>query len=181
MPLLVTGGTLASLIRVRQVSHTLRSRAHLDAFQSLSHLARTLRYMTNPIRNDAPGTFHHWMNRGARRRPTFLSDADRSDFLELLGVARYRYGVETHGFSLMTNHHHVVVRSQSGELSAAIQYFASQYTRRFNHRHGFDGPQCRARFTSVPITTTEQLMTTTRYVHRNPYSLDPTLALTDHD
>ena len=136
--------------------------------------------MTNPDRNDYAGAWHPRMNRGARKRPTFLVDDDRRDFLDLLGQIRYRYGIETHAYALMTNHHHLVVRSTGGELAPAVRFMASKITRWFNRRHGFDGPQCRARFASVPITTDGQLATTVRYVHRNPYSLDPTISLAEH-
>ena len=117
-------------------------------------------------RTDVAGSFHHVMNRGARRDLVFFDDADRRTFLALLVEAAERTSSEIHGYCLLGNHWHLIVRSD-GLLSTTMQLALSRYVRRFNRRHGFDGPLFRSRFTSTEITTDAQFVATSRYVHRN--------------
>ena len=44
----------------------------------------------------------------------------------------------------------------------------SEYARWYNERHDRTGPLFTGRFTAVPIDSDEQLLTTARYIHRNP-------------
>lgn len=127
--------------------------------------------MARPLRSDPNGEWHHVMNRGARHQAVFLSDFDRLDFLDVLGTTCKRYSVEVHAYCLMGNHYHLLLRCANGNVSQAIQHFASVYTQRFNRRHGFDGALFRGRFHSVPVTSDEQLITVSRYIHRNPKDL----------
>lgn len=112
------------------------------------------------------------MNRGARHQAIFLDDVDRHEFLNALGQMCERYDVEVHAYCLMGDHYHLLLRLPLGNVSLAIQHFASVYTQRFNRRHGFDGALFRGRFHSVPVGTDEQLMTVSRYIHRNPTDID---------
>jgi REP element-mobilizing transposase RayT len=108
------------------------------------------------------------MNRGAGRQPVFFADEDRLLFGRLLGLAHDRFGVEVHGYCLMTNHHHLLLRCPNGHLSEAMQLIGSVYTREVNDRVGRDGPLFRGRFRSITITSDDQLLRTIRYLHRNP-------------
>lgn len=113
------------------------------------------------------------MNRGTRRWNVFLDDVDRWRFLDLLAEMAERFDIDITAYTLMGNHYHIVVYCRSPNLSEAMHWFISQYVRGFNKRHGFDGTLFRSRFHSVEITDEPQLLTTVRYVHRNPLDLDP--------
>ena len=98
----------------------------------------------------------------------FSQDSDRHIFTDLLGALDRDFGVQTHAFCLMENHYHLLLRSTSGELSAAMQHLSANFTRHVNHRRGTDGPIFRGRFHSVSVDRDEQLREVCRYVHRNP-------------
>ncbi len=120
-------------------------------------------------RLDAPDTWHHVMNRGARRRDIFTADVDREMFLDLLGTVDRRFGLETHAYCLMDNHYHLLVRSETGRLSDAMQHLGARFTRALNHRLGVDGAVFRGRFHSVLVTDEAHLPQLVRYLHRNPH------------
>lgn len=124
--------------------------------------------MARPLRTDFEGAWHHVMHRGRRKEPTFRSDADRYDFLELLERIHGRFGVEINAFALMGNHYHLLVHTPEGQLSRAMQYLDGVYTQRFNRRYGLDGSLFRGRFTSKLVDTDGYLSDVVRYIHRNP-------------
>ena len=111
------------------------------------------------------------MNRGVDRQAVYLTDADRREFLRLLGEAHERYEVETLAYCLMDNHFHLLCREISGGLSEAMQHLGSVYTRHTNARVGRDGPLFRGRFHSIPVETDPYLLWVSRYIHRNPLDL----------
>lgn len=124
--------------------------------------------MPRPQRNDFAGAWHHVMNRAHKDVVLFADDQDREVFLATLADAMQRFDVEVHGYCLMGNHYHLLLCSSAGQLSPAMQRFASRYTTRVNRRRGADGPVFRGRFASVPISCSGQLLTVSRYIHLNP-------------
>ncbi len=137
--------------------------------------------MGKPQRYDEAGAWHHVVNRGARHQQAFYNAADCRLFLYLLGEARDRFGLQTHAFCIMGNHYHLVVHSTIGDLSAAMQMIGNNYTRRFNARHGYDGALFRGGFRSKRILTDDYLIQASRYVHRNPLDLGPSVGLETYE
>jgi REP element-mobilizing transposase RayT len=124
--------------------------------------------MARALRVDAPGTFHHVYNRGARKRFVFLDDHDRRRFLYLLGQAVRRTDAKVHAYCLMGNHFHLLVESTNGNLSTLMHHVSCRYVRYFNRRHGFDGPLFTDRFKSKVIADDQNLLAVARYIHQNP-------------
>lgn len=127
--------------------------------------------MSRAPRNDPADGWHHVMNHSIRDHPIFRFDSDRQLFLRCLREAASHAEVAVVAFCLMGNHFHLVVHCLDGGLSVLMHRLTGRYARHFNRRHGFEGSLFRSRFTSVPVTTDEQLLAVTRYVHRNPLEL----------
>lgn len=117
------------------------------------------------------------MNRGARRAPIFETASDARRFLELIGDAIDRTGAEVHAYCLMTNHFHLLVRSPDGSLADFVRHFAARYALTFNQRHGYDGPLFKGRYRSKPVGSDRYLSAVTRYIHRNPLDIRPSVPL----
>ncbi len=124
--------------------------------------------MPRPPRIDFPGAWHHVMNRGADHRDVFQHDADCSVFLDSLATAADRTGLEVHAYCLMTNHFHLLVRSQQGHIASGMQYLLGRFTRLVNLRVKRDGPLFRGRYASVPVGADHQILQVCRYIHLNP-------------
>lgn len=107
------------------------------------------------------------MNRGVAKQTTFFSDEDRIEFGRLLHVGHERFGVKVHAYCLMDNHYHLVLHCPHAGLSDFMHHLGSVLTRHVNDRVQRDGPLYRGRFRSIPVTSDQQLLMTTRYVHRN--------------
>ena len=124
--------------------------------------------MARPLRIEAPGLWHHVMNRGLARQAVFVDEEDRHGFLALLVVASERWGLRTHAACLMDNHFHLLVQDGHGSLSRALRHVLGVYTQRFNRRHGRDGPLFRGRYRSRLVQDDQHLAEIVRYIHMNP-------------
>lgn len=120
------------------------------------------------------------MNRGAGRRVVFRDDDDRRIFVHLLGEMVSGHDVEIHGYCLVGNHYHLIVRSTGGELSAAMQQLGQSFTRWANARRGVDGPIFRGRFHSVRVDREGHLVWLHRYVNSNARDAGWTGRLADY-
>lgn len=127
--------------------------------------------MGRPLRLDAPGCWHHVMNRGAGRRIVFRDDRERACFVALLAELDSRFSVEVHAFCLMGNHYHGVFRSAEARLSEAMAWLGSQFTRYVNEQREVDGAIFRGRFHSVSIERDAHLDWLYGYVNANPVDL----------
>src|SRR5262245_57885009 len=126
--------------------------------------------MPRPLRVDYEGAWHHVMNRGAGRFAVLGKDEDRQLFLDCLVVGSSRYGLEIHGYCLMSTHYHVLVRSTAAQVSDAMRFVSGRFTRTKNLRDSRDGPLFRGRYLSVPIESDSHLTQVSRYIHLNPVS-----------
>ena len=124
--------------------------------------------MPRKPRIDFPGAWHHVMHRGARRAPIFRDDDDCLRFLGVVEDAVQRFGVEVHGYSLMPNHYHLLLRSVRGDLSRAMRHVNAVYTQASNRVRRWDGPLFRGRFHSQLLRSEAHLPYVLAYIHLNP-------------
>ncbi len=131
--------------------------------------------MTRPLRIEYEGAWYHVMNRGAGRRVIYPTDQACEVFLETVGEAVRRFHLEVHGYCLMANHYHLLVRTPLGNLSRAMRHIDGIYTQRHNRLMDTDGPLLRGRYKAIVIDADAYLLTVSRYIHRNPVETEPPL------
>lgn len=77
--------------------------------------------------------------------------------------------VDLIAYCLMPNHFHLIVRQKiDNGVPKFMQKIGTGYTMYFNKRHKSFGHLFQSKFFSKPITTDEQLLHTTAYIHLNP-------------
>lgn len=76
------------------------------------------------------------VSRGNNKQRIFLSDSDRLAFLALLNLVAARHGWHILAYCLMRNHYHLVLRTESGNLSQGMWELNLVYARYFNAEHG---------------------------------------------
>jgi REP element-mobilizing transposase RayT len=123
--------------------------------------------VARPPRHFTEGIYHVAC-RASDDRFLFLSDANRSIFLDRLAstFAKFDLGLVT--YALLSTHYHLVVSLQDGRLSTALQQLHTWYSRRHNKPLGRSAHLFRAHFFSRHIESDEDLLTVCRYVARNP-------------
>lgn len=121
---------------------------------------------------------------------------DKSDFLRMQQVTKYyrlekpsfkfsRYlSLINHGldpnvngerivdivaYCIMGTHVHLILKQlKEGGISNFLSNVLNSYTRYFNIKHNRKGPLWETRFKRVLVSTDEQLLHLTRYIHLNP-------------
>lgn len=124
--------------------------------------------MPRRVRLDLPGEFFHVTARGNDRQPIFLEDADYRFYLAHLKLLLHALGIELHGYCLMPNHIHLLLRALHGSLSRLMQRQQGWYARRFNAKYGRTGHLFERRFDARLISDEAYLMEVIRYIHMNP-------------
>ena len=124
--------------------------------------------MARPLRIQYPGAYYHVMNRGNRREAIFITDTDRSRFVDALADSCETFSVKLIAYVLMANHFHLLVQTADANLSEFMRHFLVTYTVRFNRRHGHSGHVFQGRFKSLLVEEDQYLLPLSRYMHLNP-------------
>ena len=66
--------------------------------------------MARPFRLEFEGALYHLTGRGNARQRIFADQKDCAKFVQLLRESLQRYDVALHGYVLMGNHYHLMLR-----------------------------------------------------------------------
>jgi len=66
--------------------------------------------MARPLRMQYEGAFYHVMNRGNARQPIFRLPEHYKIFINLLVESVVLWEIKIHGFSLLSNHYHLLIK-----------------------------------------------------------------------
>jgi len=114
------------------------------------------------------GALYHLMSRGNDGQHIYLNDADRNLFLETISKMSERFKMDIFAYVLMSNHYHLLVRTNHANLKKAMQWFGTTYTRRFNNRNSKSGHLFQGRYKSVLVQNNAYITQLSCYIHRNP-------------
>lgn len=124
--------------------------------------------MARRLRIHVPDGWYHVMSRGNGGELIYRTDEDRRRFLGLVSELPARFGTEVHGFVLMDNHYHLLLRCRRADLSETLRWLQTAYAIRFNWAHRRRGHVFQGRFKSVLIREEGALDRVARYLHLNP-------------
>jgi putative transposase len=124
--------------------------------------------LARPWRIEYAGAYYHVLSRGNEARDIFFDDGDRKLFLRTLGETSVRFKVDFFAFVLMRNHYHLLLRTNSPNLSRAMQWLGLTYARRLNNRLGRCGHLFQGRFKAMLVESDAYMVELSCYIHRNP-------------
>ncbi|MBU1110735.1 transposase [Patescibacteria group bacterium] len=149
----------------------------------------------NVIKEFCPDSWYHVYNRGVRGLKIFEDKRDKYTFLYLLkkyldpdyrekkfdpvtGEPKYVRSnyvyedAELLAFCLMPNHFHLLVKDISGKgTTMLMRRVVSNYATYYNKESDTSGALFESTYKGVPITSEEQLLHVSRYIHLNPAEL----------
>jgi len=114
------------------------------------------------------GALYHILSRGNESRDIFYINEDRQLFLDTVAEMSERFDLNIIAYVLMSNHYHLLLRTNLANLSKAMQWFGLTYTRRFNNRHLRSGHLFQGRYKSIIVQNDVYLVRLSCYIHRNP-------------
>jgi putative transposase len=124
--------------------------------------------MSRAWRIEFDGAIYHVLSRGNEQRDIFTDDEDRLLFLKLMGEMADRFNIKIYAYVLMSNHYHMLLKTEKSNLSKSMQWLGLTYSRRYNNRHSRSGHLFQGRFKSFLIENDSYLMRLSCYIHRNP-------------
>ncbi len=123
--------------------------------------------MPRPPRAFSEGLYH-LATHASDTRHLFLSDDERSSFLDRLAHTLQRFELGLVAYTLMGNHYHLVLFTPDARVSAALQQLHTWYSRHHNRVHGRGAHLFRSHFLAREITSDAHLLTACRYLAHNP-------------
>lgn len=111
----------------------------------------------------------HVIRRGNNRAPIFGDEADHELIVALLEFTSGRRGVDVHGYTMMTNHYHLMVTPRSATaLPQMMRDLGREYVLRYNRKYGRIGTLWAGRHRAIPITNERYWLTCLKYIEQNP-------------
>lgn len=142
------------------------------------------------VRNFEENSYHHIFNRGVEKRKIFLDIKDYNIFIYYLYIylkplnevllrhpqlplrlqgRNLSSEVSLVSYCLMPNHFHLLLKQKTKDgISKLLKQVTNAYTEYFNKKYARVGSLLQGPFKAVKITTDEQLIHLTRYIHLNP-------------
>ncbi|MFA7573494.1 MAG: transposase [Lutispora sp.] len=111
---------------------------------------------------------YHIMLRGIDKRDIFMSKWDYGKFLEYIKKAKDKSAFQVFGYCLMTNHVHMLLKTEMDDIGDIIKRIAVGYAQYHNIRNGRTGHLFQNRFRSEVVDTEAYFLTVLRYIHQNP-------------
>lgn len=123
--------------------------------------------MPTRLRIDLAG-YHHIINRGVDRMNIFRHDEDKKMFLQIVNKTATIHKVTVHDYCLMDNHYHLLIETESENLSTFMRIVNANYAQYFNKKTKRTGHLWQGRYSSRYITSERYLYTLIRYIEYNP-------------
>ena len=123
---------------------------------------------------------YHIMLRGIDKRDIFMSKWDYGKFLEYIKKAKDKSAFQVFGYCLMTNHVHMLLKTEMDDIGDIIKRIAVGYAQYHNIRNGRTGHLFQNRFRSEVVDTEAYFLTVLRYIHQNPVKAGITKDVKDY-
>lgn len=115
-----------------------------------------------------PNYFYHIGNRGNRQDPLFQNYDDFLAFFHILQRLNEKTPFEIASYCLMTNHYHLLLRSQEVPISKLMAFINKRYANYFNTKYDLTGHVFEKRFFDNIIVDGVGMLDVSRYIHLNP-------------
>ena len=126
------------------------------------------RYFRARQKLDYPGLVSHITQRSTGKEPLFIEDNDYLYMMKLLKDLKSKFNLQIFAFCLMSNHVHILLRQNMGNLSRAMHDLFTVYAMYFNNKYKRKGHLFGGRFRQAACFEDHYLLTASLYIHLNP-------------
>ncbi len=124
--------------------------------------------MPRKPREKSESGIYHVIVRGIGQQDIFHEDDDFERYLETARKVSLESGVSVLGYCLMSNHVHLLLRENDGDVSVFMKRLGVSYAYWYNRKYERTGHVFQDRFKSECVEDDAYLLTVIRYIHRNP-------------
>ncbi|SHJ28430.1 REP element-mobilizing transposase RayT [Geosporobacter subterraneus DSM 17957] len=124
--------------------------------------------MPRQAREKGEFSTYHIIQRGNDRKEIFLSDHDKTRFVETLIKMKNKYNFIIYAYCLMDNHVHLLINDNGNDISKLMKSINVSYVLYFNRKYKRCGHFFQNRFISELITDDKHLIEVSKYIHNNP-------------
>jgi len=111
----------------------------------------------------------HIIQRGNNRSACFYAEEDYLFYLDHLGEACFKHGVDLHAYVLMTNHVHLLMTAKDGDgASQVLKQLGQRYVQYVNRTYRRSGSLWEGRFRSCLVGEEAYFFGCHRYIELNP-------------
>ncbi len=117
---------------------------------------------------EGKNAIYHIIGKSVEGTDIFADDVDRNKFLYLLQKMIKSYKIHFFSYVLMSNHFHLLLKTEEANLSQAMQFLNSSYAHWFNIRHIRKGHLFQDRYKSHLVLNSLYLYSVASYISLNP-------------
>lgn len=111
---------------------------------------------------------YHVVVKGNNSQLLFEENHDYLKYLEILEYQKEKCDFKLFAYCLMSNHVHLLIRTNSVALDSIFRKINTAYANWFNMKYCRTGPIQDGRYYSEPVDSPEYLLSAVRYIHKNP-------------
>lgn len=111
---------------------------------------------------------YHIIQKAAGNEDLFYGEHDKLHFIHLLKEMCKKYGVKVIAFVLMSNHIHILIKTNDFELSHPLKFLFQSYAQYYNAIYRKQGCVYKGRFYSECVRDHLYLLISSLYIHLNP-------------
>lgn len=108
------------------------------------------------------------MARGVRRQAIYQTEEDYLLFQKIVGNTKEIFSFQILAFCLMTNHFHMLIKTEEVEIWKIMNKIMNSYAKNFNGKYGYSGHLFDSRYISKVVEDSIYLAEVSRYIHLNP-------------
>ena len=124
--------------------------------------------MPRKRRSESCTGIYHVMVKGINKEKIFNQNREKSYFKKIILKYLENYAVDIHGYCIMSNHAHFIIRAEIQTLSYFMAAILAEYASYYNYKHNRNGHVFQNRFNSECIENEGYYWACLRYIHINP-------------
>ncbi|AQQ54088.1 transposase [Planococcus lenghuensis] len=115
-----------------------------------------------------PSSYYHVIMRGNNRQPIFSSKEDMFELRRAFLHVYHRYPFQMLAFCFMTNHYHLLIKTDGAPLHKIMALVNRRYSDSFSKRYSHIGRIYQKRYFAREVNSRFGLLQVSSYIHRNP-------------
>lgn len=147
---------------------------------SLSEKKERRWQMPRQRRKESSTGFYHVIAKGINNELIFNQTREKIYLKKILKEFLSEHNVEIYAYCIMSNHLHLIIKSEIQELSIYMAKCLAKYAEYYNYKHKRNGHVFQNRFKSECIETSKYYWNCLRYIHLNPLKANRVKSITNY-